>query len=157
LRGPWSEGRRWLEEALTLASNVKVDKALQAKALCAAANLIRHQFDFAQARALCEQSVVLYRALRDREGLLTALHQMSRILFWQGDDEALRLLLPEIFALAEELPDLPIKAQVYAYSAGMGLGISSGNVARYLAETNGSSRSIACWTCLHAPGAGKFS
>jgi predicted ATPase/DNA-binding CsgD family transcriptional regulator len=136
LRVQWSEGRRWLEEALTVASKVKVDKALLARALCAAANLIRYQFDLARARTLCEQSVVLYRALADREGLLTALHQLSRILDWQGDDESLRALLPEIFALAEELPDLPIKAQVYAYSAGMeAIGISSLNVARYLAES----------------------
>jgi predicted ATPase/DNA-binding CsgD family transcriptional regulator len=136
LRVQLSEGRRWLEEALTVASKVKVDKALLAKALCAAANLIRQQYDFDWARALCEESVALYRALGDREGLLTALHQLSRILNWQGDDESLRALLPEIFALAEELPDVPIKAQVYAYSAGMGpLGISPGNVARYLAES----------------------
>jgi hypothetical protein len=136
LRGPWSEGRRWLEEALTVASKVKVDKALQAKALCAAASLIRYQFDLARARTLCEQSVALYRALGDREGLLTALHQLSRILDWQGDDETLRALLPEIFALAEELPDVPIKAQVYAYSAVTDpIGINSLNVARYLAES----------------------
>jgi predicted ATPase/class 3 adenylate cyclase/DNA-binding CsgD family transcriptional regulator len=136
LRVQWSEGRRWLEEALMVASKVKVDQALQAKALCAAANLIRYQFDLGRARTLCEQSVVLYRALGDREGLLTALHQLSRILDWQGDDESLRALLPEIFALAEELPDVPIKAQVYAYSAGMeAIGISSLNVARYLAES----------------------
>jgi len=136
LRGQWSEGRRWLEEALTVASKVKVDKPLLAKALYAAANLIRYQFDFARARALCEQSVALYRALGDREGLLTALHQLSRILDYQGDDESLRALLPEIFALAEELPDMPIKAQVYAYLAVMDpIGISSLNVARYLAES----------------------
>jgi len=136
LRVQWSEGRRWLEEALKVASTVKVDKALLAKALCAAATLIRYQFDLARARALCEQSVALYRELGDREGLLTALHQMSRILDWQGDDESLRALLPEIFALAEELPDMPIKAQVYAYSARMdAIGISSLNVGRYLAES----------------------
>jgi predicted ATPase/class 3 adenylate cyclase/DNA-binding CsgD family transcriptional regulator len=136
LLAQWSEGRRWLEEALRVASKVKVDKALLAKALCAAANLIRYQFDLARARTLCEQSVALYRVLGDREGLLTALHQLSRILYYQGDDESLRGLLPEIFALAEELPDMPIKAQVYAYSAGMApLGISSLNVARYLAES----------------------
>ena len=136
LRVQWSEGRRWLEEALTVASTVKVEKALLAKALCAAATLIRYQFDLARARALCEQSVALYRELGDREGLLTALHQLSRILDWQGDDEPLRALLLEIFALAEELPDVPIKAQVYAYSAVMDdIGINPLNVARYLAES----------------------
>jgi predicted ATPase/DNA-binding CsgD family transcriptional regulator len=136
LRGQWSEGRRWLEDALALTSNTEVDKALLAKVLYGAATLIRYQDDFARARTLCEQSVSLYRELGDREGLLTALLYLCRILDYQGDDETLRALLPEMFALADELPDLPIKAQVYAYSAVMApIGISSATVARYLAES----------------------
>ncbi|HEX9595391.1 MAG TPA: hypothetical protein VF982_00805, partial [Anaerolineales bacterium] len=136
MRGQWSEGRRWLEEALALTSNTDVDKALRARVLYAAATLIRYQSDFARARALCEQSVSLYRALGDMEGLLTALLQLFRILDYQGDDEPVRALVPEMLALAGELPDVPIKAQVYAYSALMApIGISSANVARYLAES----------------------
>ncbi len=87
LRGQWSEGRRWLEEALSMASNADVNMALRAKALYAAAGLIRYQYDFARARTLCEQSVTLYRALGDKQGLLTALHQLCRILDYQGDDD----------------------------------------------------------------------
>lgn len=136
LRGQWSEGRRWLEEALSVASSADVNMALRARVLYAAARLIRYQYDFARARTLCEQSVALYRALGDKEGLLTALHQLCRILDYQGDDEPVRALLPEVLALAEELPDVPIKAQVYAELPIIHRGsVSSGIAARYLAES----------------------
>ncbi|HJS18615.1 MAG TPA: LuxR C-terminal-related transcriptional regulator [Anaerolineales bacterium] len=136
LRGQWSEGRRWLEEALSMASKKEVNIALRAKALYAAATLIRRQYDFARARVLCEQSITLYRALGDGEGLLTALHELCRILDYQGDDEAVRALLPEIFARAEELPDVPIKAEVYGLLHAIDHdSVSSGTAARYLAES----------------------
>ncbi len=136
LRGQWSEGRRWLEEALAVASGADVTMALRARVLYAAATLMRYQYDFARARALCEQSVALYRELGDREGLLTALLQLCRILDFRGDYEPLRALLPKALALAEELPDMPIKAQVYAELTMIGLGsIGSGMAARYLAES----------------------
>jgi len=136
MRGEWSEGRRWLEEALALTSNTEVDKALLARALYAAATLIRHQYDLERARSLCEASVALYRKLSDRPGLLAALLQLYRILDFQGDYEPLQALLPEALALAEGLPDLPVKAQVYAELSMFHRGsIDSGSVARYLAES----------------------
>ena len=136
LRGQWSEGRRWFEEVLALTTNKGADKTLQAKAMFAAANLIRRQYDFTRARALCEQSATLYREAGDREGLLAALNELCRILDYQGDAEAARAALPEILALAEGLPDLPIKAEVYAmlhtHASG---GVNSEKGARYLAES----------------------
>lgn len=135
-RGQWSEGRRWLEEALSLAGEVQVNTALHARALYAAARLVRHQYDFARARALCEQSITQYRELGDKEGLLAALLQLCRILDYQGDQEAVRALLPDMLALAEELPDLPIKAEVYGMLHMIAHdSISSGTAARYLAES----------------------
>jgi len=136
LRGQWSEGRRWLEEALALTSQGEVALALRAKVLYAAARLMRHQNDFARARALCEQSITLYRELGDTEGLLTALLQLCRILDFQRDKEPLRARLPELVGLAEELPDVLIKAQVYAELPLIHPGsVSSGVAARYLAES----------------------
>jgi predicted ATPase/DNA-binding CsgD family transcriptional regulator len=136
LRGQWSEGRRWLEEALSLASKAEVPLALRAKVLYAAARLMRHQYDFARARALCEQSITLYRELGDQEGLLAALLQWCRILDFQGEDEPVRAQLPELVGLAEELPDVLIKAQVYAELPVIHSGsIRSGIAARYLAES----------------------
>ncbi len=136
LRGQWSEGRRWLEDALSLASSAEVNTALRAKVLYAAARVIRQQYDFARARTLCEQSIALYRVLGDREGLLTALHQLCRILDYQGDEEPLRALLPEVLALAEELPNVLIKAQVFAeLPTILPNSLSSGMAAGYLAES----------------------
>ncbi len=136
LRGQWSEGRRWLEEALSIASKAQVNPAVRAKVLYASARLMRHQYDLERARALCEHSITLYLRLGDREGLLAALHLLCRILDMQGDDDALRARLPEALALAEELPDVPIKAQVYAELPVIGPdNISSGIAAHYLAES----------------------
>ena len=136
LRGQWSEGRRWLEEALALTADMDTSPALHARLLYAAATLMRHQYDFERARTLCQASVALYRVLGDREGLLAALYLLCRILDFQGDDEAVRTLLPEALALAEELPDRPIKAQVYAELPMFVLGgIRSGMAARYLDES----------------------
>ncbi len=136
LRGQWSEGRRWLEDALPMASKSEVSTTWRAKALYAAATLIRHQYDSERARALCEQSIVLYRALDDKEGLLAALLLLSRILDFQGDDEPVHMLLPEMLALVEELPDVPIKAQVFVELTVISLdSISSGMAAHYLAES----------------------
>jgi predicted ATPase/DNA-binding CsgD family transcriptional regulator len=136
LRGQWSEGRRWLEDALALASQAEVPLALRAKALYAAARLTRYQNDFAPARVLCEHSIALYRELGDQEGLLAALLQWCRILDFQEEYEPLRTLLPEALALAEELPDVLIKAQVYAEVPIVHPGsISTGVAARYLAES----------------------
>ncbi len=136
LRGQWTEGRRWLEEALSVTSNVDVPVALRAKVVYAAAAISRHQYDIARARALCEQSITLYRALGDKEGLLAGLLQLCRILHFQGDDELLRARLPEMLALAEELPDVTIKAQVFAELPVIAQDtINSGMAARYLAES----------------------
>jgi ATP/maltotriose-dependent transcriptional regulator MalT len=61
---------------------------------------------------------------------------LCRILDYQGDAEALRVLLPEALTLAEELPDVPIKAELYALLHVIAHdSISSGIAARYLAES----------------------
>ncbi len=136
LRGQYSEGRRWFEEALSLASYAEVNMALRAKTLHAAATLILTQHDVARARALCERSVALYRELGDKKGLLAALLQLCRILDYQEDYEPMQALSQEGLALAEALPDVTIKAQAYAELAFLVYeGASSGMAARYLAES----------------------
>src|SRR5262249_27224669 len=90
LRGQWSEGRRWLEEALALTPHAEGTLPLRAKALYAAAKLILYQDGPAQARTLCEGSVALYRELGDQDGLLAALLHLCRILDYQEDAEPLR-------------------------------------------------------------------
>ena len=111
--GYWSEGRRWLEEALALDSGVTLNPAVQAKALCGAGSLARLQGDFARARRLCEQSLVLYRALADPSGVVMALVQLSRISYFQEDQTATKAFLAEAAALIDTLPDTVVKANAY--------------------------------------------
>jgi predicted ATPase/DNA-binding CsgD family transcriptional regulator len=136
LRGQWSEGRRWLEEALALTPHAEGTLPLRAKALYAAAKLILYQDGPKQARTLCEESVALYRELGDQDGLLVALLHLCRILDYQEDAEPLRARAQEALALADTLPDGAIKAQAYAQlSLFVSEGADAGSVARYLAES----------------------
>jgi predicted ATPase len=72
-RGRWSEGRRWLEDALAMEPGSTLNPSVQANALYGAGMLARFQGDFARARMLCEQSLTLYRALADQTGVLKTL------------------------------------------------------------------------------------
>ena len=113
LRGHWSEGRRWLEAAISASAHATADKALRAKVLQVGVPMVIYQGDLARARLLSEQSVALYRELDDRAGLLAALLQLCRALDYQEEYEPLLDRVQESLALAETLPDLPVKAQAY--------------------------------------------
>jgi DNA-binding CsgD family transcriptional regulator len=140
-RGYWSEGRRWLEESLAMDSGAALAPAVRAKALYGAGVLTRFQGDFARARMLCEQSLMLYRALADNTGVLMALVELSRISSFQGDQTSTESFLAEAASLLETLPDTVVKA--YAYSelsiVMMDLSVSAiqfpPEAARYLAES----------------------
>lgn len=112
-RGYWSEGRRWLEEALAIRPGSPVAEAVRAKALYGAGSLARYQGDFAHARRLCEQSLNLYRTLANRSGTVLALVQLVRIAAFQEDHAALQTFLAEAAALVETLPDTVVKADAY--------------------------------------------
>jgi len=111
--GRWSEGRRSLEEALTRIGNSNPDLALHAKVLFKAGFLARYQADFARARGLCEQSLALYRALGDKQGVVVALAELSRISNYQNDQTAKKGFLAEAATLIESLPDTVEKARAY--------------------------------------------
>jgi len=111
--GRWSEGRRSLEEALTRTGNSKPDPALHAKVLFKAGFLARYQADFARARDLCEQSLALYRALGDRQGVVVTLAELCRISNYQHDQTAKKGFLAEAATLIESLPDTVEKALAY--------------------------------------------
>ena len=113
LRGQWSEGRGWLEAAISASAHATADKALRARVLQVGVPMVIYQGDLARARLLSEQSVALYRELDDRAGLLAALLQLCRALDYQEEYERLHERVREALALAESLPDLPIKAQAY--------------------------------------------
>ena len=111
--GRWSEGRRSLEETLTRTGNSNPDPALRAKVLYKAGYLARYQSDYTRARGLCEQSLALYRALDDKQGLVSALADLSRISNSQNDQMAKKGFLTEAATLIESLPDTVEKALAY--------------------------------------------
>jgi DNA-binding CsgD family transcriptional regulator len=138
-RGYWSEGRRWLEEALAMDSGATLAPAVRAKTLYGAGTLARFQGDFARARILCEASLTLYRALADNNGVLMALVELSRISNFQGDQTSTESFLAETASLLETMPDTAAKA--YAYSEMATVIVRPGTIqypsqaARYLAES----------------------
>jgi predicted ATPase/DNA-binding CsgD family transcriptional regulator len=98
-RGYWSEGRHWLQQALTRQSaDVKAGKtppnpyerlqmAWRARALNGAGILAHYQDDYNQAATLSGASVALYRQLGDRRGLARALHGLA-LVARAGDNHA---------------------------------------------------------------------
>jgi non-specific serine/threonine protein kinase len=112
-RGRWSEGRRWLEDALALEAGSSRNQSIRANTLYCAGMLARFQGDFARARILCEQSLVAYRALADQTGVLKTIVQLGRIAAFQADQTALKAFMLEAASLIESLPDTVIKADAY--------------------------------------------
>ena len=145
-RGYWSEGRRWLENSLALESGAAQNPFVRAKTLYGAGTLARFQGDFARARMLCEQSLVLYRALKDQSGVVMALVQLSRISNFQDDQIATKAFLAEASTLIDALPDTVVKANAYAdmVLASMGIGSSQPppEAAHYLDESERIQRAL---------------
>jgi predicted ATPase/DNA-binding CsgD family transcriptional regulator len=137
-RSQWSEGRRWLEESLDLESGETPDPAVRAKALYQTGFMARYQGDFARARMLSEQSLALYRALDDKEGVVKTLVQLGRICAYQDDRQASEAYLAEAASMIDALPDSVEKAGAHKdmLLAGFlfGLPISPG-MAHHLAES----------------------
>ena len=91
--GHFSEGRTFLERALTGSQGVMV--SVQAKALMAAASLAINQSDIDRAETLLEESLALSRKLSDTTGI-------ENILSLQGSIAHIRGNLVEAYSLTEE-------------------------------------------------------
>jgi ATP/maltotriose-dependent transcriptional regulator MalT len=128
-----------LEDPLSFESEAEVNNAVRAKALQGAGTLARFQGDFARARMLCEQSLVLYRSLADQKGVLKTLAELCRITRFQDDQEAAKAFLSEAASLIETLPDSVVKAEAYTDMALAMLDINNlrfhPEITRYLAES----------------------
>lgn len=86
-RGHLREGRSWLESLLDLAerSDRPVPTPALAKACIVAGVLANMQGEYARATEHCEQSLALYRALGDRQGVASALNTLGNLAMNQGD------------------------------------------------------------------------
>jgi predicted ATPase/class 3 adenylate cyclase/DNA-binding CsgD family transcriptional regulator len=99
IRGPSSEGRDFLEQALAASEGVAA--SVRAKALFVAANLAFIQSDYDRAEGWCQQSLTLFRELEDRSGIAYALY----LLAWlgRGDINVDIALVEEALVLFKEI------------------------------------------------------
>jgi predicted ATPase/transcriptional regulator with XRE-family HTH domain len=104
LRGSRSEGRAWLNGALSLAP-VAERSATRAAALAATGGLGMLLGDHATARAQLEESVDIWRELDDHRGLPLALTNLALLLGSEGDDALATSLTEEALAVAREAGD----------------------------------------------------
>ena len=102
-RGYLSEGRRWLDLARTRAgASGKKSSAAQAMALAGAGYLAQNQGDFAEAQALGEESLILFRQLGDQRGCGTALRVLAMLAHAQDDFAEAQALYKESLTLARQ-------------------------------------------------------
>jgi ATP/maltotriose-dependent transcriptional regulator MalT len=109
-RGYFSEGRDFLERALTLRDEVAAP--LRAKALYAASQLQKVLASLDRAEAFCEQSLALYRELGDALGIASCLHLLADIAWERGNLTAARSLGEESLQLFREGGDITSVADV---------------------------------------------
>jgi len=115
-RGHSSEGRQWLERALSLEADAdkqlrareldaKVDKQLRARALDAAGALAHSQGAYAAARGLEEHALALWRELGDARGMSVSLNTLGIVAKAEGDHVRASELLCEMLSLARQTGD----------------------------------------------------
>jgi predicted ATPase/DNA-binding CsgD family transcriptional regulator len=122
--GHWSEGRTFLERALTASEGVPAP--IQAKALYAAASLSFIQSHYERAEALTSKSLPLYRELGDQRGIALSLWVLGNIAWVRSDPATARSLLEEALALFKEVDD-----QEYAAYSLFSLGLLASSQGEY--------------------------
>jgi predicted ATPase/class 3 adenylate cyclase len=104
VRGYWREGQEHLAGLLAL-PGAEARTAARANALNSAGTLVRHQGDYAGARSLHEESLVILRELGDRRGIAASLNNLGDVANCQGDYAGARSLHEESLAISRELGD----------------------------------------------------
>jgi predicted ATPase/class 3 adenylate cyclase len=98
LRGHWTEGRERLRELQALPDASPLARAML---LRQAGQLTYLQSDYPAARSLLEQSIILYRGLRNTDNLPSALNALGEVAATQGDYETACSLFMESLALLQ--------------------------------------------------------
>ena len=110
-RGYLSEGRRWLESAVTRTGPATT--LARAKALNGAGWLAAYQGEYGAAKALIEEGLALYRGLGDKEGIASSLVILGSVAaMGQRDDIPVADLVDEAIQLKPELKDRRTLAQL---------------------------------------------
>lgn len=105
-RGHYDEGRRWLEQGLSLyTANDGVPTITRAKALYAAGYLAYFQADDAYGRALLEESITLYRKIEplDKRDFADALSVLASAWLFDNDPATAGALSEESVAICRGL------------------------------------------------------
>jgi predicted ATPase/transcriptional regulator with XRE-family HTH domain len=106
-RGHFSEGRRWFEQLLALASDheTPVPTSLYTKALNSVGVLAYAQGDFEHAVAWYEQSLAACQRELDQDGTASAYHNLGIVAMEQGNLERARELYQQSLAIRRALGD----------------------------------------------------
>lgn len=96
-----SEGRAWLETAFNK-DVAQVSGAVQAKAFTSAGVLALRQADYAQAKNLLTQSLILLRQLDDKTGLMSTLGNLGNAEMTQNNYEQAKPYYEECLVLQRE-------------------------------------------------------
>jgi predicted ATPase/DNA-binding CsgD family transcriptional regulator len=102
-RGYLGEGRRWLEQALEVGGAAPA--TVKAKALNGAGVLADYQADYAQAEALCSDSLALYRQAGDERGVASALCGIAHVARTKGDYAFARSAFEQALEIFQRLGD----------------------------------------------------
>lgn len=106
-RGHWSEGRNFLERALTKRERVvaSMGARARAKALYGTGVLACSQGDIDVAATFCQESLALFRELGDIQGTAASLYKLGQIAWVKNNLPAARSLLEEAVALFRQVND----------------------------------------------------
>jgi predicted ATPase/DNA-binding CsgD family transcriptional regulator/Tfp pilus assembly protein PilF len=100
-RGYLNEGRRWLEEGLSVMGG-GASAPVRAKALGEAGWLAEAQGDYEQARVAHEASLKIYRRLGVERGIASSLRNLGSVAAFQGDHGRATELLEESLTLLRQ-------------------------------------------------------
>jgi predicted ATPase/DNA-binding SARP family transcriptional activator/DNA-binding CsgD family transcriptional regulator len=98
-RGHFSEGIRWLEEALDTSS---ASPRARAEALNGLGSISRTRSDFARAQMCHEEALGLYRAIGNAEGIADSLGRLGLVAQFQNDVARATTLIEESLAVAQQ-------------------------------------------------------
>jgi tetratricopeptide (TPR) repeat protein len=103
-RGYWSEGARWLEEAL--AKGGAAQPATRAGALFSLGIVLGRQSDFRRAEACHEEALTLYEELGDQRRAAESLAHLAWMVAFRGDTTRATALFEKSLAAARESGNL---------------------------------------------------
>ncbi len=115
VRGYFSEGREWLDRALSRRN--EASESARTKALLGAAMLAFFQSDFPRSFTLAEEGLALSRGMGDKKGMIDALITLGNIALVKGSYERAKASFAEGLSLAQELSD---KGEIAGMLRGLG-------------------------------------